>query len=1138
MASIFDDEERVRKLNARKAALPSYLQMQSQGIENLGDIFGLESEAVTSFAERQRRAMTGYKPKYPERLLETEKPFEWWKEKATLNSMNTVIPMLGFAVGSVMQAIPNPIAKLVGKAINFTTAATTYNANFADTLQEHEDLAGRELTRAEKIKAATVAGGVTYLDLLTPIRGARGTSDAIIKTFGNGGLKATQKSLQKLVNTNRQSLLKSVGKGSKYLGGLVGTEMATEAGQKALQIGTSVQPGKLGTSEGMQDILEEAVIAGPTVGMIAAPSAVGVGGEFNRDIKTGRRLAKNYNQARRAEAGMKAIQTGELGNLGEITKAKDMVEIKEGPGFTPPVKLAAQNLNKKIENTFGLDVSKFGGDVLRTVAFKAPDSVLQARNRQDDGGNYARLNDILQMFIAPGAQSGETKIRNSFQQEKDLVTGEVLERTSAIIDQLAKHQWFGLGGRTLDPAINKYLRDRLKGVGEKDQVTSKAKAVEELRKAKPDLTTEQVDTLEAARDVFREDLDKAFKLMNDNNTGLNVPYRENYLYNPISREEVKKDRQGFIDALFNSTMEQEQKKTQNKNSKFYGSTFKKDGTIVSQDPMMEFRWRKFREQQLKKVEQIAREIIDGRDTTIADSKFLKGLMEKEVKPSDRQGQDKKDFEKYRSKVWEKIPDKFREKDLGAVLEQYLQRAGTRIASARTFGGKNANKLMDHMKALIANEAITKEEANQIWDMYDASHNVYKKTTSEAGERWRKVSKAGTTVGAITHLGLATFSSLPELLWTGERAGWKNVVKSIPSAWNFARKGAMRGVRKHNKDFTKANERSDGAKTLARLGFNLNPEVNERLDQLFSTDRSQILSGYFRSPFGAFLTQWTNFNRNLAAQAGQRMMNDYANNYDKKNAVHKNRWENELKEQGITTADWVQIMQAARDPKSGVVNIDILNNDFLDTRITKELKTLGQKTSEVRIRDVMLPWVNKIVEDVVVQPNPSNKPLWMSNPDFGMIAQLKTFPIVFGNTVVKRLLRKLNPKQCSPDFGLALSVVGTIAGAYAVAFLAEEMKAAIKQTDPREMGVIAGANVIGLTGAFSLLGGAQYGDLSTSIMGPSLDAIINKGIGDFLGPMVGENDIGQGFGNLGDALSDGILGSLGPIGFAMKGELDK
>ena len=154
MASIFDDEERVRKLNARKAALPSYLQMQSQGIENLGDIFNLESEAVTSFAERQRRAMTGYKPKYPERLLETEKPFEWWKEKATLNSMNTVIPMLGFAVGSVMQAIPNPIAKLVGKAINFTTAATTYNANFADTLQEHEDLAGRELTRAEKIKAA------------------------------------------------------------------------------------------------------------------------------------------------------------------------------------------------------------------------------------------------------------------------------------------------------------------------------------------------------------------------------------------------------------------------------------------------------------------------------------------------------------------------------------------------------------------------------------------------------------------------------------------------------------------------------------------------------------------------------------------------------------------------------------------------------------------------------------------------------------------------------------------------------------------------------------------------------------------------------------------------------------------------
>jgi len=958
----------------------------------------------------------------------------------------------------------------------------------------------------------------------------------ITKTFGNSGLKYTQKSLQNLVNTNRQSLLKSVGKGSKYMSKLVGTEMLTEAGQKALQIGTSVQPGKLATSEGLQDMLEEAVVAGPTVGIMGTPSAVGVGHEFNRDLSTARRLSKNWNQERKAEAGMRAIQTGELGKLGKITEAKDLVNIPEGKGFTPPIQLGLQTANKKFEDATGFNTKDFIKDSLRTIAFKSPDAVLQARNRQTNGENYARLNDILQMFIPPGGASNETKIRNSFQQEKDLVTGELLEDTSAIIDQMAKHHFFGLGGRTLDPAINKYLRDRLKGTGPKDNVTPKSEAISELRKSKPDVTQKEIQALEAAVGVFRKDLDRAHELMNDKQAGLGVAYRKNYLHNPISREEVKKDKQGFIDALFDSTMIAERELAQKKNSKFFGIVFKKDGSVASQ-PKDSPSWADHVAKQLEKVEQITREIIDGRDVTIADSSFLKDLLERGATAEERQGMDKQSFEKYRSKIWERLPDKFRQKDLGAVLENYLQRAGTRIASARTFGGKNADKLTEHMQSLIKNNAITKDEADHIWNMYDASHNVYKKTTTDQGERWRKFSKFGTTIGAITHLGLATFSSLPELVWASERAGFFNTIKSIPKAWNFARKGAMRGVRKHNKDITKKNERSEGAKALARMGFNLNPEVNERLDQLFSTDRSQILSGYFRSPFGAFLTQWTNFNRNLAAQAGQRQMNDYANNWQKKSDLHRNRWTQELKEQGLTIGDWKQIMNAARDPKTQLVNIDILDDTFLNKRITKELKTLGKETTETRIRDIMMPWVHKIVEDVVVQPNPSNKPLWMSNPDFGMIAQLKTFPIVFGNTVVKRLLRKLNPKSCSADFGLALSVIGTIAAAYVVAFMAEEIKAAIKQTEPRELGLISGANVIGLTGAGSLFGGAQFGDLSTSLMGPSLDALINKGMGDTLGPIVGDQDFWKGAGNLGDAVSDGILGAFGPIGLHMKGGME-
>ncbi len=68
---------------------------------------------------------------------------------------------------------------------------------------------------------------------------------------------------------------------------------------------------------------------------------------------------------------------------------------------------------------------------------------------------------------------------------------------------------------------------------------------------------------------------------------------------------------------------------------------------------------------------------------------------------------------------------------------------------------------------------------------------------------------------------------------------------------------------------------------------------------------------------------------------------------------------------------------------------------------------------------------------------------MSDPRMAIIAQLKTFPVVFGNTVVKRLLRKLNPKQCTPDYGAAVGVIGAIAFGYAAVYTGEMLKDAIK-----------------------------------------------------------------------------------------------
>ncbi len=186
-----------------------------------------------------------------------------------------------------------------------------------------------------------------------------------------------------------------------------------------------------------------------------------------------------------------------------------------------------------------------------------------------------------------------------------------------------------------------------------------------------------------------------------------------------------------------------------------------------------------------------------------------------------------------------------------------------------------------------------------------------------------------------------------------------------------------------------------------------------------------------------------------------------------------------------------------------------------------------------VRDVLVPWLHKVVDDVVVHPKATNKPLWMSDPRFAIIAQLKTFPIVFGNTVVKRLLRKLNPKQCSPDFGAAIGVVGGIAMAYALVYVGEMMKDAIKGQDFESSDFRETLYSAGMTGAVGLLAGAGrfLAGATTSVLGVGAGSV-DRAWADFITPLYTEQDLGA-FPNLGVWLAESLDASLGVAGKGFK-----
>jgi len=1078
------EEERLRRLSAMQASVPQYLQMQGEGASAFGDILGFDTSKIEDFTQEQERKLGGFQSKHPGRLLASEEPVEWWKEKAALNSMNTIAPMLGFAIGNTMKAIPSPVTKLLGSAINWGTAAMTYNMNFADTLAEHEAAAGRKLTPSEKGWAATVSMGVTYLDLIAPRRGATETSKLLTKAFGNGGVNATRDSLIKLVNTNRDKLARQIGKGAKFGAGIVGTEMLTEAGQKTLQMGTSQKPGQIGTSQGLQEIMEEAVIAGPIAGAVSTPAAIGVGRAQNRDLGTARRLARNYNKNLLSDAP--ATEDAVEGQI----------EIPTGKGYESEFKLLVDRGNQAIKDLTNVDIKEGARQLTSAIAFKGTDPILKLRNKAKSGLVYQSANKILQMFQPTETGTGEQGSRYNFFSLKETKSGHYLKDVINIINRYSdKKMFLGQIGKSISDDMSAYILHKI------DPNRPKVNLPKDFKGDRAQLSKD-IKTIKKTIETVRKDLV---------NSGLLAETQmvEDYLTNPISKESVKANREAFIRLLVESSRK-----------------------AVAE------RGGKVKEISIGEATEIANGIIDGYDPSVR--------IDRQDDPS-FEGTNKKDFEKSRSAAWEhldKLAEKeglnFREQNIERVLTNYLQNAATRVASATVFG-KDASKLKAELAKLNKAKAITDKEVERAYDLYDASHNIYKR---DANRNALAASKVATTIGAMTHLGLATLSSLSELAWIGERAGFGHMLMTLPKAFKYAIDGTRKGAS------GKFIEPGASSVAMATLGFNLDPRVNERLDQIFSTDTNKVLSIYFRTPLGGMLTQFTNFNRNWAAQAMMSNINYRANSIlaGDISDIEQRRLDSELRENGLTREDFALITNAFRGA-DGKVRVDITRDEILDKVVKKETRQVApankkkKKKEDIRefdvtVRDLLIPWLHKVVDDVVVHPKAYNKPLWMSDPRLAVLAQLKTFPVVFGNTVVKRLLRKLNPKQCSPDYGAAIGVVGAIAYGYALVYTAEMLKDAIKGQDFEDPEFKEVMDRMGITSAAGMVAGAgRFHEGALVGLGGTSAGAINRLYSDAITPIwtadEGGLDAGDPGTNLIEWLGESLDASLGAVGIGFK-----
>ncbi len=478
---------------------------------------------------------------------------------------------------------------------------------------------------------------------------------------------------------------------------------------------------------------------------------------------------------------------------------------------------------------------------------------------------------------------------------------------------------------------------------------------------------------------------------------ISLGYTENYLTRGINYKAVKKNKEGFIRTLVDDV----------------GYTN-------------------------EKAEEVYNDILNGKDPSTLTSKQIR-------EGNKRDGTGKSSFEKARSQKWDSLNSEFRDNSTFGSMQNYLLRAATRAASAETFGGRNAEKFSKSIDRLLRRGILTNQGAESAWDMYDAEHNIYKRPENEQERIWQDISKGVSTVTAVALLGLASVASLTEPMWIPGRVGYMNTLKALPVVAGYVLKGIKRTI--YSGRVGKEIDKSFGRSILNTMGMAINPQVNEKIEMMMAGDYNPALTNWFRTPGGLFLTQYTNFVRTWTAAAGLKMMQDQAKKVNRLKGAELAGLTRELKENGMTVDDFKKIVRL------GNGKIDILNDEWLNSRYTKSNGT------NISVRDSIVPWMRKITIDVALEPHVGNRPLWMSDPNWQLVAQLKSFPILFSNTIAKRTLKQLNPNVCTPGITGPVQALASTGMALAVAAMVIELKNAIRGSDT-EVNLI---NTIGAVG---------------------------------------------------------------------------
>ena len=274
-------------------------------------------------------------------------------------------------------------------------------------------------------------------------------------------------------------------------------------------------------------------------------------------------------------------------------------------------------------------------------------------------------------------------------------------------------------------------------------------------------------------------------------------------------------------------------------------------------------------------------------------------------------------------------------------------------------------------------------ASKMTDYFDAESGNYNRPTSEFGkrlERWQKNIMLWTTIAGLP---LATLSSLPELALT-RRAINEEGIATLDKYANEMAHTIHNGAQDKNFD-------SEGRGWLNELGyFEWETGAAAHAGAIEQSNRNKVAVERFFKFIG--LKQYTDYTRAVrASMAGDYILakTETLYNSDPDNRTNEDlEAEDALRNLGLNVDRWLQIY-----------DIGETRTKAYDSAVDPEVDI------DKEYSDMMDVAVFNFINDAIVLPRASNRPLFYNDPRFALFTQFNGFISAFTAEILPKLYRE-------------------------------------------------------------------------------------------------------------------------------------